>query len=207
MTAGKRICLGAFAGAHGVKGEAKVKCFTEAPENIAAYGPVTTEDGKRRFTLKVIRMLKTDLALVRAPEIESREDAKALAGTRLYIERSALPEPDEDEFYFEDLVGLEAFAEDGAPAGRVSAVHNFGAGDVLELEDVPGRKGGAMIAFTRKNVPEIDIAAGRLTIAAAAFAEEETKTEAHSPMLSDETGEIVSDDIDVDLDAMREEDA
>lgn len=207
MTNGKRICLGAFAGAHGVKGEAKLKCFTEQPENIAAYGPVASEDGKRRFTLEIIRILKPDLALVRASEIESREDAKALAGTRLYVDRSALPETDEDEFYFEDLVGLAAFTEDGTPAGRVSAVHNFGAGDILDLADVPGRKGGVMIAFNRENVPEIDISSNRLIIAAAALSEEETGAKAYSPSLSDETGEIVSDDIDVDLDAMREEDA
>lgn len=200
MNGGKRICLGAFAGAHGVRGEAKVKCFTEAPQNIAAYGAVTSEDGKRSFSLKVVRILKPDLVLVRAPEIAGREDAQALAGMRLYVDRAALPATGKDEFYFEDLIGLEAFTEDGAPAGRVAAVHNFGAGDILELDDIPGRKGGAMIAFTRALVPEIDLAAGRIIVAA--LAEDEPL-----PSLSDETGEIVSDDIAVDLDAMREEDA
>jgi 16S rRNA processing protein RimM len=205
LKGGKRICLGAFAGAHGVRGEAKVKCFTEAPHNIAAYGRLTSEDGRRSFSLEVVRVLKPDLVVARAPEIASREDAQSLAGTRLYVDRAALPETDEDEFYFEDLVGLAAFTEDGAPAGRVAAVHNFGAGDILELDNVPGRKESTLIAFTRTLVPDIDLAAGRLTIAAAALAEEADETSL--PSLSDDTGEIVSDDISVDLDAMREEDA
>lgn len=202
MSGGKRICIGAFAGAHGVRGEARVKCFTEAPESIAAYGPVTGEDGGRSFRLVVIRMLKPDLALVRAPEIASREDAQSLAGTRIYVERSALPATGEDEFYFEDLIGLSAFTDDGAPAGRVAAVHNFGAGDILELGPAPGRERPLLIAFTRDIVPAIDLAAGRIVIAAAALAEA-----ADEPTLSDETGEIVSDNLAVDLDAMREEDA
>lgn len=205
MNGGKRICLGAFAGAHGVRGEAKVKCFTEAPESIAAYGPLSSEDGRRSFSLRVVRVLKPDLVVARAPEIASREDAQNLAGTRLYVERAALPATGDEEFYFEDLVGLAAFTEDGAPAGRVAAVHNFGAGDILELEDIPDRKDSALIAFTRALVPDIDLAAGRLTIAAAALAEDADETSL--PSLSDDTGELVSDDIDVDLDAMREEDA
>lgn len=207
MTGAKRICLGAFAGAHGVRGEAKVKSFTETPEKIAAYGPVTTEDGARSFTLEIVRLLKPDLVLVRAPEIESREDAAALSGTKLYVTRAALPAPEDGAFYIEDLVGLPAFTEDGAPSGRVAAVHNFGAGAILELEEVPGRKGGVMIAFRRETFPHIDLAAGRLTLAAAALAEEAAEPDSEMPTISDDTGEIVSDDIAVDLDAMREEDA
>jgi 16S rRNA processing protein RimM len=204
--AGKRICLGAFAGAHGVKGDAKIKIFTEEPESIAAYGPVETEDGERRFTFKLVRVLKPGLILVRAPEIESREDAAALSGVKLYIDRALLPEPEEDEFYLDDLVGLRAFDETGAELGSVSAVYNFGASDILELKDVPGRKGTVMIPFLRETVPDVDLAAGCITVAAEALTELEA-TANSGPTLSDETGEIVSDDIEVDLDAMREEDS
>lgn len=206
MSADKRICIGAFAGAHGVRGDAKIKTFTEDPASVAAYGPVETEDGARRFSLKIIRVLKPGLVLARAPEIESREDAAALSGKRLFIDRARLPQAEEDEFYLDDLIGLHAFDETGAELGEVCAVYDFGAGDIIELENVPGRKGKVMIPFLRKTVPAVDLAAGRITIAADALEETEA-SEKDGPSLSDETGEIVSDDIVVDLDAMREEDS
>jgi 16S rRNA processing protein RimM len=165
---GKRVCLGAFAGAHGVRGEAKVKTFTEAPGNIAAYGPVESEDGKRRFTLKFVRALKEDLALVSAPEIESREDAAALAGTRLYVAREALPPHAEDEFYIEDVVGLTAFDEDGAEIGKVVAVYNFGAGDLIEIKRASGE--ALVIPFATESILVLDVASGRLTLAESAMA-------------------------------------
>ncbi len=196
-----RVCLGAFAGAHGVKGEAVVKTFTAAAENIAAYGPVRTEDGSRTFTLKFIRETKPGLALVRAPEIASREDAQSLKGARLYIDRTALPDTDEDEFYVEDLVGVAAVDEAGAPAGQVAAVHNFGAGDILELTDIPGVKGARMVPFLKAAVPDVDLALARITVVRSAL---EIESEL---IVSDETGEIVSNDIALGLAAMREEDA
>jgi 16S rRNA processing protein RimM len=172
LTANNRICIGAFAGAHGVKGEAKVKTFTEEEKSIAAYGPVETEDGAQRFTLKFVRIAKPGLAVVCAPEIRSREAAQSLAGTRLYVDRSVLPRSDdEDEFYLEDLVGLTARDDDGAPMGQVSAVHNFGAGDILELKSVPGRKTPLLIPFTKATTPIVDIDAGHIVIARAALAE------------------------------------
>ncbi len=194
----KRVCLAAFAGAHGVRGEVKLKTFTATEEDAAAYGPLSTEDGGRRFTLKIVRVLKPGLVLARAAEIKSREDAQALAGTRLYAPRSALPDiEDEDEFYHEDLVGLEAIDPQGAPIGRIAAVHNFGAGDILELKDRPGGAPSIMIPFTKEAAPGIDLASGRITLVLMEAA----------AILSDETGEIVSTDLDVDLHAMREEDA
>lgn len=171
MTKKKRVCIGAFAGAHGVKGEAKVKTFTECEDGVARYGAAESEDGERRFTLKFIRALKPGLALVAAPEIKNREDAAALAGTRLYVGRERLPPPDKDEFYIEDLVGIEAEDETGASLGRVVAAYNFGAGDVIELSGVPGVRAPAMIPFTREAAPKVDIAGGKIIIAAAALAE------------------------------------
>lgn len=168
--AARRICLGAFAGAHGVKGEARVKAFTARPQDVAAYGPLTSEDGRRRFTLSVVRLIKDDIVLVRAPEIASREEAMALAGMRLYAPRSALPAPaDEDEFYLEDLVGLEARDASGARIGVVTGVFDFGAGDILEV--ARDANGSFFSPFTRAAAPRVDLAAGFIEIVAESGAE------------------------------------
>ncbi|MBB5517962.1 ribosome maturation factor RimM [Amphiplicatus metriothermophilus] len=202
----RRVCLGAIAGAHGVKGEMKIRTFTEREADVTAYGPTESEDGARRFTLEVVRVLKPGLILARAPEIQSREDAAALAGTRLYVPRTALPAlEDEDEFYVEDLVGLQAVDESGARLGRVVAVHNFGAGDILELGERDGGARAVMIPFLKTAVPAIDLEAGRLTVAREALGAAESNKRA--PTLRDDAGVIASDDLGVDLDAMRQEDA
>lgn len=166
----KRVCLGAFAGAHGVKGDARIKTFTQNPADIASYGAVETEDGVQRFNLKFIKALKDGFVLARAPEIKTREDAEALKGQRLYVDRSALPNPDEDEFYLDDLVGLQVFDETGSPMGVVKAVYNFGAGDMLEIGDIPDVKGVRLVPFTRENVPEVRIEQRRITVASNALA-------------------------------------
>ncbi len=164
-----RVCLGAFAGAHGVKGETLVKTFTEAPQNIAAYGPVQSEDGARAFAIKFVRNAKPGFVIASAPEITSREDAASLKGVRFYVNRTALPEPEEDEFYLDDLVGLSAIDETGADAGRIAAVHNFGAGDLLELSDIPDLTGARVIPLTKEAVPTIDLTGGRVTVLRAAI--------------------------------------
>ncbi|WDI33001.1 ribosome maturation factor RimM [Hyphococcus flavus] len=164
-SADRRICLGAFAGAHGVKGDAKIKSFTDMPKSVATYGPVETEDGSRQFTLTILKELNNAIVLVRAPEIQSREDAESLKGVKLYVFRDALPPPDEDEFYMEDLIGLNAVDELGEELGVIKAVYNFGADDILELANIPGVKGVRLVAFTKDAVPEIALAARRITIA------------------------------------------
>jgi len=166
---GNRVRLGAFAGAHGVKGAAQIRTFTERPENIGEYGPVETEDGARRFTLTVIRTLKPGLVLATAPEIKNREDALSLKGQQLFIDRDRLPAPEDDAFYVEDLIGLAARDENGEPLGRIKAVHNFGGGDILELHGVPAIKDGRLIPFTRENAPTIDLEAGFIVIMKAAL--------------------------------------
>ena len=159
----KMICVGVFAGAHGVKGEAKLRAFTGIAADAVSYGPVVAADG-RSFRLTMIREPKPGLLIVRATEIASREDAQALGGTEVFVSRDVLPEPEEDEFYHEDLVGLGAVTTDGAPYGRVKAVVNYGAGDLIELVGVPGEKAPQLIPFTKEAVPQIDFAAGRLTV-------------------------------------------
>ena len=210
-----RVCLGAIAGPHGVRGAFKIKTFTADEAAIGDYGPLETEDGARRMAVRVVRVLKPGLVLATAPEITSPEAARALSGVKLFVDRSALPAiDDEDEFYIEDLVGLSAVFPDGAPAGRVKAVHDFGAGDILEVDRIPGRNKSALLPFTRALVPTIDLAGGRIILAAEAFEEGagepeagEAATEDDIAGIADPTGEIVSPDAEVNLDAMRAEDA
>ena len=150
------ICVGAIAGAFGVAGEARVKSFCAEPRAIGDYGPLVAEGG-RRFTLRVTREIKGGFA-ARLSGVATREEAEALRGTRLYAPRDRLPALAEDEFYHADLIGLEVVDTGGAPLGRVRAVHDFGAGDVVE---VAGKK-ELMLPFTRAAVPTVDLAAGRI---------------------------------------------
>lgn len=168
MTA--RICLGAFAGAHGVKGAAKVRTFTQTERGVADYGPVETEDRKRRFALSFIRVLRPGLAVVSAPEIASREDAAALAGVRFYVDRAAMPATEPDEFYMEDLVGLDVVDQSGAAIGRIIGVHNFGAGDIVEIGERPDRADAIFAPFTKAAFPDIDVLAGRAVASPEALA-------------------------------------
>ncbi|WP_306252678.1 ribosome maturation factor RimM [Parvularcula sp. IMCC14364] len=162
----KRICLGAIAGAHGVRGEFKVKSFTARPEDIAVYGPLESEKGDRHFTLALVRPAKPTLFVARAPEIKTREEAEDLKGTKLFVSRDMLPPPDEDEFYYEDLVGLSVQTVEGKPYGKVKAVLNHGAGDILEISQIPDIKGTGLIPFTRQDVPTIDFASGVVVVVA-----------------------------------------
>ena len=157
------VVVAQFAGAHGVRGEFKLRSFTEEPGAVAGYGPLRTADG-RTLTAKLVREAKPGLFVARAPEIQTREDCDAFAGALLSVPRSALPPPEEDEFYLEDLVGLAARTPDGAPAGMVKAVVNHGAGDLLELSGVPGRSGIFVIPFTREDVPSVDVTGGTVTV-------------------------------------------
>lgn len=158
------VVVGQFAGPHGVRGEFKVRSFTEDPLMVAAYGPVQTAGGQI-LTLKILREAKPGLFVCRAPEIESREACDAFSAALLTVARAHLPPPDDDdEFYLSDLAGLSVRTPDGDAAGRVKSVQNFGAGDLLELEGVPGRSGTVFIAFTKTDVPEVDVAAGFVVV-------------------------------------------
>lgn len=156
------VCVGAVAGAHGVRGVVRVKSFTAEPDDVCAYGPVSDEAGARTWRIERVGHAK-GVVLVRLEGILDRDAADALKGTRLYVARSALPEPeDEEEFYHADLIGLSADLADGTPFGRVKAVHDHGAGDILEIArphapplDVP---------FTLAAVPLVDVAAGRIVV-------------------------------------------
>ena len=160
---GDRICVGAIAGAFGVTGEARIKSFCAEPEAIAGYGPLTTEDGARKFTLSITRAVKGGFA-ARLSGVATREAAEALKGTRLYAPRERLPTLPDDEFYHADLIGLTVLDTGGAEIGRVRAIHDHGAGDMLEVTRPGGRPGGGdvLIPFTRAAVPTVDLARGRI---------------------------------------------
>jgi 16S rRNA processing protein RimM len=157
---GGRICVGALAGAFGVKGEVRVKSFCAEPEAIADYSPLTTEDGRRSFALRLTRPIPGGFA-AQIEGVTTREAAEALRGVRLHAAREALPSLPDDEFYHADLIGLEVRDPGGASLGTVLAVHNHGAGDLLEIR-VPGARSTVLLPFTREAVPMVDLASGRL---------------------------------------------
>ena len=161
IDAPKRICLGVVTGPHGVQGAVRIKSFTEAPEDVARYGPLTDETGVRRFELRLIGDGK-GVVIARLSGIEDRNQAETLRGLRLYLPRSALPQTEAEEYYHADLIGLEAVLADGTPVGQVRAIHDFGAGDTLELTR-PGAP-AVMVPFTRAIVPSVELAAGRLVL-------------------------------------------
>lgn len=156
--AGPLILVGAIAGAFGVKGEVRLKSFTAEPGAVADYAPLSTEDG-RAFGVRITRPIKGGLA-ARLTGVATREQAEALKGTALYVPRERLPALPHDEFYHADLIGLAVQDPGGAPLGLVRAVHDHGAGDVLEIRAEGGNS--LLLPFTRAVVPTVDLAAGRI---------------------------------------------
>ena len=157
----ERLCVGVIVGAHGVRGDLRVKSFTDVPEDLVSYGPLTDVDGARVFDLHILGAAR-GLLRVHMDGIEDRDAAEALAGVELYVERHRLPEPENGEFYHADLVGLRAERPDGTVYGTVRALHDFGAGDVIEIALAGG--GVVVLPFTKAVAPEIDLEAGRVVI-------------------------------------------
>ncbi|MFC7703027.1 ribosome maturation factor RimM [Plastorhodobacter daqingensis] len=155
-----RVCVGAIAGAFGVKGEVRLKSFCTDPGAIAGYGPLWTEDGRRSFDIRITRAVTNGLA-ARLSGVATKEDADALKGVQLYADRSRLPGLPDDEFYHADLIGLAVFDTGGTALGTVRAIHNHGAGDILEIH-APGRREALLLPFTQAAVPTVDVAAGRI---------------------------------------------
>ncbi len=159
-----RVLVGRVAGAFGVRGEIRITAYTEAPLSLLRYKVLTREDGVPALTLQTARAEKGAI-VARATEVSSKEAADALRGLQLYVARDALPPTeDEDEFYLADLIGLAAESVEGAPLGRVRQVHNFGAGDVLELDPGQGRP-TRLIPFTREAAPRVLVGEGRIVLA------------------------------------------
>ena len=156
----ERVCVGAIAGSFGVKGEVRLKSFCAEPEDIATYGALSNEAGSTEYTVKLTRPVKGGFA-ARLTGVASKEAADALRGTRLYAPRDALPELPDDEFYHADLINLTVLDTGGVELGRVKAVLNHGAGDLLEIM-ASGAKQPVLLPFTRATVPTVDLASGRL---------------------------------------------
>ena len=162
-TAEPRVCLGVIGAPHGVHGAVRIKSFTDESAAIAGYGALEDETGGRRFKLQVTGAAKGDgMIIAKLSGVDDRDRAEALRGLRLYLPRAALPPPGEDEFYYADLVGLAVETPDGSPAGKIVAVHDFGAGDVLEI--APDKGQPVLVPFSRAAVPVVDVAGGKVVI-------------------------------------------
>ena len=162
MSTPRLLLIGRVAGAFGVRGELRITSFAADPLSLLSYGELKREDGTPSLTLTAGRAAKGGL-VARAREVETRDEAEALRGLRLYIARQDLAEPDEDEFYLADLIGLEARDLGGAAVGTVKTVENFGAGDLVEI--VPAAGGPSFwLPFTHEAVPEVKIAEGWISI-------------------------------------------
>jgi 16S rRNA processing protein RimM len=156
------LCLGVVVGTHGVRGVVKIKPFTEDPLDVGSYGPLSDESGRRSFDLTVHGVHKGSL-LAGLSGVHDREAAQALKGLRLHVERSALPEvEEEDAFYYADLLGLRVEGTDGIDYGRVTQVDDHGAGDVVEVTDARGKV--RVWPFTKAIVPTVDLSNGRLIV-------------------------------------------
>ncbi len=156
------MLVGEIGAPQGLKGEVRLRSYTEESQAIADYGPLLDETGARRFEIETVR--GTPRALVaRFKGVTTRDAAAALTGTKLYVLRSRLPARAADEWYYADLIGLAIVDEKGAPLGTVAAIHNFGAGDIVEICPVEGGP-NLLVPFTETTVPEVDIEKGRLTV-------------------------------------------
>ncbi len=155
-----RVCVGAIAGSFGVRGEVRLKSFCAEPEDIATYGPLSSEDGAATWEVRLTRPVKAGFA-ARLSGVSSKEAADRLKGARLYAPRDRLPNLPDDEFYHADLIGLDVVDTGGETLGRVKAVLNHGAGDLIEVAG-KGLKQPVLLPFTKVAVPTVDLAAGRL---------------------------------------------
>lgn len=158
----KRVLLGQIANAHGLRGEVLVRSYTAAPENIAAYGPLSDSSGQRTLTLKVVRVTPKGV-IARVAGVTDRNSAEALKGIELFATREALGEAGEGEYFYSDLIGLAAVSPDGKRVGTIKTVDNFGAGDLLEIA-LAGSSKTEYVPFKDAFVPAVDIAAGKVVV-------------------------------------------
>jgi len=175
------ICVARIGAAHGVRGEVKLWTFTEDPFAVRNYGPLQTKDGKRLFEVAQAREGKGHL-VVSLKGVTTRDEAERLNGLELYVAREKLPETDEDEYYHADLIGLAAVTTAGEPLGHVVAIHNFGAGDIIEIAPPKdaAKSTTLLLPFSNAVVPEVDLAGGRVVINPPQEIETEDRDESRS---------------------------
>jgi 16S rRNA processing protein RimM len=155
------ICVARIGAAHGVRGAVKLWTFTEDPFAVKAYGPLMTKDGARQFEVTSAREAKGHLVAT-LKGVATREEAERLNGVELYVAREKLPDTEADEYYHADLIGLAAVNAANEPLGKVIAIHNFGAGDIIEIAPPGGTT--LLLPFTNAVVPTVDVAGGRVVI-------------------------------------------
>ncbi len=164
-----RICVAQIGAAHGIRGEVRLRSFTQDPSAFNDYGPLESEDGERHFEIETLRPAK-DGFVARLKGIADRNAAERLTNIRLYVPRDRLPPVEDDNtFYHADLVGLAAVTPDGAAFGTVKAIHNFGAGDIVEIVRLDGD--ALMLPFTDATVPTVDLKGGRIVVMPPAIVE------------------------------------
>jgi 16S rRNA processing protein RimM len=173
-----QICVARIGAAHGVRGAVKLWTFTEDPLAVKAYGPLVTKDGARQFEVTHVREGKDHLVAT-LKGIATREEAERLNGIELYVARDKLPAADENEYYHADLIGLAAVTTANEPLGRVVAIHNFGAGDIIEI--APSHGATMLLPFTNAVVPTVDLAGERVVIELPAEIEGDTPEDADTP--------------------------
>jgi 16S rRNA processing protein RimM len=156
-----RVCLGVIVGVKGLRGELRVKSFTEAPGDVAAYGPLTASDG-RTFNLSVVNVLE-DVVIATVEGVADRDGAEALKGLELFVDRAVLPQTEGDTYYHADLIGLAVETTAGERVGKVSAFHNFGGGDVMEVT-AEGRTDTGFLPFTGDVIAAVDVVGGKVVI-------------------------------------------
>jgi 16S rRNA processing protein RimM len=156
------ICIGAIAGSFGVSGEVRLKSFCSEPTDIGSFGPLSSEDGSRQFQITLTRPVSGGLG-ARITGVSTKEQADALRGTSLFVARDRLPALPDDEFYHADLIGLSAYDTGGELIGKVSAIYNHGAGDIVEISPIR-HKSALLLPFTTAIVPNVDLAAGRIVV-------------------------------------------
>ena len=168
-----RILVGIVGAPHGLKGEVRVKCLTAEPLALKDYGPLQDEAGGRAWRVLALRPIKDDMCAARLEGVDDRDAAHALTHTKLYALRANMPAPAEGEYFHADLIGLRAETRAGEPIGTVRAVHNFGAGDLLDI--APPHSDTFFLPFTDAVVPTVDIAGGRVIVEPPAQVDGETE--------------------------------
>jgi 16S rRNA processing protein RimM len=161
VTVPAQICVARIGAAHGVRGAVKLWTFTEDPFAVTRYGPLSTKDGARTFEVAHAREAKDHLVAT-LKDVTTRNEAERLNGLELYVARDKLPSTDEDEYYHADLIGLAAVTTSGETLGKVVAMHNFGAGDIIEIAPPAGTT--ILLPFSYAVVPTVDVAGGRVLI-------------------------------------------
>lgn len=179
MSARSRILLGEISGAHGIRGELMVRSHAAAPEDIASYGTLADESGQRQFELSVVRVTPKGV-VVRIEGVADRTAAEKLKGLKLYVGRDRLPEAGDDEFYHADLIGLQAVDAAGSKVGTIIAVHNFGAGDLIEIRAEVAAE-TQLVPLTKACVPHVDLQGGIATVVLPNFTDGDRSDEDDTP--------------------------